>query len=154
MALSTVDIYNYLKHFQKKTIFKGVFACDDLPSNITLPAAFVVNLSGKNERGSHWISIYIDKLGTGYYFDSFALPINNRFISYFLKMHTKNVVINKTQLQHVTSNKCGKYCCIFIISKLYEDEHQFLLKRFSKNLKLNDIVVDHLYNYLKSRITI
>lgn len=154
MALSTVDIYNYLKHFQKKNIFKGVFACDDLPNNISLPAAFVVNLSSKKERGSHWIGIYIDKFGTGYYFDSFALPVNNRFISCFLKMHTKNVIINKTQIQHVSSNKCGKYCCMFIISKLFEEKHRFLLNRFSKNLKLNDIVVDHLYTNLKNRSSI
>lgn len=45
MALTSIDISHLINPFQRCDIFKGVYACDMLPKKISLPAAFVVNLS-------------------------------------------------------------------------------------------------------------
>lgn len=64
MALTSIDINHFVQPFKKSNIFKGVFASDRLPSKFTLPAAFVINLSTHNSRGTHWVALYIKKTDT------------------------------------------------------------------------------------------
>lgn len=119
MSLNTLDIYNVIMPYQKNGIFKGVFACDDLPQRVTLPAAFVINLSEKHTLGSHWVSLFIDIYGKAYYCDSYGMPPDNLHIKNFIRMHSKSMNYNKKQLQHMNSMKCGKYACIFVVQSLY-----------------------------------
>lgn len=79
--MDTLSIIQFIRPYQQKNIFKGVFPCDALPNRFSLPAIFVVNLSKHNECGSHWVSVYINEYGIAYYFDSYGLVIRNRFIS-------------------------------------------------------------------------
>lgn len=140
-------------HVYKKSFFRGVFACDDLPRNFALPAAFIINLSKKSEAGSHWVALCIDRFGVAYYFDSFGLPPKNVFIKQFIKMHSKKLVFNKTQLQHITSSKCGKYCCVFVVVFLKNLSFPSLLRKFSLNLSINEIIIERLFNYYVRKTT-
>lgn len=149
--MDTVSISKYLAHHQKKNVFKGVFACDSLPFRFTLPAAFVINLSRHDEGGSHWVAIYISEIGIAYYFDSFGLDVKNTFIRAFLKFHSKKIVYNNKQLQHITSNKCGKFCCVFIANILKNIPIQRFLNKFGINLLINDFIIENMYNYLKKK---
>lgn len=149
--MDTLSINNFIKSYQKCNIFKGVFACDTLPRRITYPAAFVVNLSKHNESGSHWIAIYISEDKRAYYFDSFGFGINNTFIDSFLNQHSIHIAHNRKQLQHITSNKCGRFCCVFIVSLLNDVSIRTFLNRFSINLFINDIVIENMYTFLKKR---
>jgi len=57
-------------------IFRGVFARDQL-ENVSLdryPIAFVVNTDKSSGPGEHWVAIFIDQNGRGYYFDSYGRP--------------------------------------------------------------------------------
>lgn len=130
-------------------IFKGVFACDTLPSKISCPAVFIVNLSRKNEAGSHWVSIYMNQNSECYYFDSFGFPPKNKFIIMFLKKHAKRIYYNKRQIQHITSIKCGKYCCLFCICVLKHSAIGHFIQKFSQNLYVNEIVVDQMFRNMK-----
>lgn len=89
MALTTSDILQIIDPFQKCNIFKGVFPCDELPKNFTLPAAFVINLSKHNSRGSHWVGLFIDKQRNAEYFDSFGFQPNQSEIIQFIKLKSK-----------------------------------------------------------------
>lgn len=147
--MNTIQISHYVNNYQRKNTFKGVFPCDNLPKKVILPALLIVNLSRKSEPGSHWISIFIDKQGKGYYFDSFGIPPRNKYVKLFMKMHSKSVYYNRNQLQHITSSKCGKYCCVFAVSILkFRTINQFLIK-FSKNLFVNEIMIEKMYGNLK-----
>lgn len=145
--MNTVSINQFVKPFQRKRIFKGVFASNQLPSNFSLPALFIVNLSPSSQPGTHWISLYIDKMGTALYFDSFGLPPRNTIILRFLKMHSKKSMYNKKQVQHLSSIKCGRFACVFAVSVLRDIDLSPFFARFSNNLKINDIVVEGIYNY-------
>lgn len=149
--MDTFTIIKVVKAYQKADIFKGVYPCDSLPSRFSLPAIFIVNLSPHNEPGSHWIAIYISSIRYAFYFDSFGFPVNNYHISRFLKKHSIRVSFNKTQLQHVTSNKCGKFCCGFAITILKGGNISSFMNKFSKNLFVNDIVIENMYNYIKKK---
>lgn len=145
--MDSTAIIRYVKPFQRKRIFKGVFACNQLPAVFSLPALFIINLSPSSQPGSHWVSLYITARGTAFFFDSFGLPPRNIDILRFVKLHSKKLIHNKKQLQHLSSIKCGRFACVFVVSVLRVGGVKLFFDKFSKNLKINDIVVEELYNY-------
>lgn len=147
--MDTFSINSVIKPFQKHKIFKGVFPCDSLPSHFSLPAIFVINLSPHTEGGSHWVAAYISDNRFAYYFDSFGLPIRNRYILSFLERHAERITHNKSQLQHIASNKCGKFCCAFALAILKNCSIPSFMSKFSKNLFVNDIIVENMYKYME-----
>lgn len=149
--MDTISIREYIRPYQRQNIFKGVFPCDSLPTNFSLPAVFVINLSPHNEPGTHWIALYISRNGDAFYFDSFGMKPSNFHIIAFLKMHTKTVDFNRKQLQHLSSNKCGQFCCVFIVSVLKNCSINSLISRFGLNLFVNDFIVENMYKYLEMK---
>lgn len=147
--MNTIAIREFIKPYQRSNIFKGVYPCDALPTSFRLPAAFVVNLSPHDEPGTHWVALYISECGYAYYFDSFGMKPTNFHIIAFLRMHSKRVDYNKNQLQHITSNKCGRFCCVFIVNALKRNSIRSFISRFGINLYVNDIIVENMYKYLK-----
>lgn len=147
--MDTISIREYIRPHQRQNVFKGVFPCDSMPHSFRLPAAFVINLSQHDEPGTHWVALYISETGSAYYFDSFGVKPSNFHINAFIKAHAKNVVYNMKQLQHITSNKCGRFCCVFIVLVLKNLSIITFLNRFGVNLYVNDMIVENMYNYLK-----
>lgn len=146
--MDSFSINNVVKPYQRSNIFKGVFPCDSLPNHFSLPAIFVINLSPHTEAGSHWVATYITVDRCAFYFDSFGLPIKNICIFRFIKKHANWIDHNKNQLQHITSNKCGKFCCVFAIAILKNCSLSSFMSKFSKNLFVNDFVIENMYKYL------
>lgn len=150
--MDTFSIIRTIKPHQRQNIFKGVYPCDLLPVRFSLPAIFVINLSPHNEGGSHWVSIFISSNRIAFYFDSFGFGVKNTYIIRFLKKHSRKVDYNKHQLQHIRSIKCGQFCCVFAISILKNCTISSFMSKFSKNLFVNDFVIENMYNYLKKNI--
>ena len=70
--LSTIDIHRLMK---SKREFVGVFSIDRLPRTIlTRPASLIVNLDEAFKPGSHWVAIYLPKIGPAIYMDPFGSP--------------------------------------------------------------------------------
>lgn len=147
MALTNLDILHIIDPFQKSGIFKGVFPCDELPKKFTLPAAFVINLSKHNSRGSHWIGLFINKDRKAEYFDSFGFQPNQSEIIRFIKLNSKEYSFNNKQIQHISSNKCGKFVILFILAKMYNKNFGEILEKFSSNLGVNEVVIENLFHY-------
>ena len=52
------------------------------------------------------------------------------------------------QLQHISSNTCGKYVAVFLIYKILKGGSLNIFKKiFNKNTYINDILINKLYNY-------
>lgn len=149
--MNTLEIIKYVEQYKKNGIFKGVFACDDLPDAFDAPAAFIINLSRKSEIGSHWVALYIDIYGNAYYFDSFGVPPKNKDIIFFIRLHAKKIKINDKQLQHISSTKCGQFCCGFIVTVLTKKPISNFVSKFSSNLYVNDIIIDQIYKYFERK---
>lgn len=149
--MDAISIRAYIEPYQRQNIFKGVFPCDSMPNSFRLPAIFVINLSQHNEPGTHWVALYISVGGNAIYFDSFGLKPSNRHIDTFMKRHAKHVIYNKKQLQHISSNKCGRFCCVFAVAILKNCTIDNFLSRFGMNLYVNDITVENMYTYLKAK---
>lgn len=145
--MNSSTIKRFVTPFQRRGVFKGVFACNQLPNMFSLPALFIINLSPSSQPGSHWVSLYIDERGSAFYFDSFGMPPRNSDIIRFMRLHSKKSVYNRKQLQHLSSIKCGRFACVFVISILRGAGFKSIFDKFSNNLKINDIVIEGLYNY-------
>ena len=64
--MHNIEITNYFKYEPR---FNDVFSRNNLP--IIIDGAYVINLDGKNSKGTHWVSLFIDR-NTAVYFDSFG----------------------------------------------------------------------------------
>lgn len=149
MALTNLDILQIIDPFQKSGIFKGVFPCDMLPKRISVPAGFIINLSNHNSRGSHWVALYINEHREAEYFDSFGFPPRQKEIIQFIKLNSRSLSFNNKQIQHISSNKCGKFVILFILTKMYRKNFEEILEKFSSNLGVNEIVIEDLFKYFK-----
>lgn len=147
--MNTLELRDFLNKFQRNNIFKGVFACDTIPTNFSLPAAFIINLAPISDPGTHWVALYIDINGTCEYFDSYGLKPTNKYIMYFIKFHCKSININNVQLQHINSRVCGMYSALYIVYKLKKKSMDEYCNKFCKNTFVNDIVVQNLFSYFK-----
>ena len=135
--MDTISIKNFLKNY---TCFKGVFPSDRLPYRADLPLHIIVNTDPSNKPGQHWVCVSIDKLGRGYYFDSFGLPPMVNEIEKFLNQRAvKGWKFNKLKIQNALSSTCGNYCVLYIIFKCVGISQTTFLKQFVRNSKQNDI---------------
>lgn len=98
--------------------FAGVFPSDRIPIIRNLPCAIVLNTDKHNEKGSHWLAIYIQDEKTLEFFYSFGLPPETygEDITRFVKKYPR-IQWNKTTLQSLTSNVCEQYCIFFIVKR-------------------------------------
>ena len=65
--LNNIEITNY---FNDESRFNDVFSRNNLPR--IKDGAYVISLDDKNSKGTHWVSLFIDKNLT-IYFDSFVI---------------------------------------------------------------------------------
>ena len=100
--------------------FSGVFPCDKIPAIQKFPSVMVVNTDKHNEKGTHWLAVYIQDKKTLEFFYSYGFPpvTYGEDITRFVKMYPR-IRWNTTSLQSLTSNVCGQYCIFFIIKRCH-----------------------------------
>ena len=71
-------------------IFIGVFARDEIPTQLTTPCCFVVNTHPRKYPGQHWLAFYFDNDEMCEFFDSYGnSPRYFNFINYIKKTANK-----------------------------------------------------------------
>jgi hypothetical protein len=105
--MDTITIIKLLKKFK---CFQGVYPLDKIKPFKKRPIAIIVNTDKSNEPGEHWVSIFIDKNGSGEYFDSFGLPpLHDELIEYLNINCANGWRFNPIALQSDDSTTCGHY---------------------------------------------
>ena len=119
-GLSNIFLTNYIQPRCK--YFVGVFSSDDLPSDpLELPCCLIANLSKRNQKGSHFVAMYIDEKNQLYYLDSFGFlpPIWNKCLMKFLppwiEKNTFKSILSHS-IQDFRSLFCGWYVAAFCLS--------------------------------------
>jgi len=142
-----MDTHEIIEFFRKKLPNKNVFvlASNKLPAKFSLPIGIVLNLSPSTESGSHWVGIYINELAHATYFCSYGERALIKEVQWFLKKNCKSVNYNRKQLQSPTSNVCGLYAAIFIYSAFNDVTLKNLLRPFTFNFKLNDVIIRQMF---------
>ena len=118
-GLSNLLLIDYIRPRCKN--FIGVFSVDTLPSNrLVLPCCLITNLSKSNEKGTHFVAIYISSKNQLFYFDSFGFlpPIWNKPLLHFLKPWLENdqfQIVLYHPIQNFNSLFCGWFCAAFCL---------------------------------------
>lgn len=141
--MNTFQIENALRGLNAKTV--GVFAADRIPISLSFPSAIIINTQEHWKSGQHWVALYINKFGYGFYFDSYGLP---PYISYHvdrIKKNCKRYDWNQNQLQGYDTKVCGQYCVVFLYYMQEGKSIKNFNKLFSNSYKENDKLVIKLY---------
>ena len=134
--MNTVQILQAIEQLPARTV--GVYPADKIPLVLTKPTAIVVNNEDHTKPGSHWLAIYINEFGHGFYFDSFGLPPYVVHHLHRLQRNTSYYTWNVQQLQDWTSNVCGHYCVNFLYHMSYGHCFDSFLRLFTDNRMYND----------------
>ena len=119
-----------------KKIFIGIFARDELPTNIKYPSCFIFNTKPRNHSGEHWLALYFDEKGNAFFFDSYGNHPSAFNMETYLNKFSNSWTYNKIRIQG-NSSYCGYYCIIFLLLKARLKSHIFF-RYFNKNYYLND----------------
>ena len=138
--LNNKDLYP-ISNFKINKILKndknyiGTFSKDNVPI-LKNNQSTIVNLADSNKNGTHWIAMKFinNKL---FYFDSYGIP----FIPDIIKKQYKKIITNIYRIQSIDSNKCGKFCIMFIKANIQNESDyiKFLLQFHKNNFEKNDI---------------
>ena len=109
--MDTMQILCTLRNIK---LFLDVYASDLLPRSINKTCTILVNANPHTEGGSHWLAIhYRPKSSSAYYFDSYVIVPLLPDIQALLRGKCTTWDHKGRQLQGLTSEVCGKYCCLF-----------------------------------------
>jgi len=127
----------------KNCEFIGTFARDEIPIIKKRPCSFIINTDLKNQKGEHWVGLYIGENNEAFYFDSFGLPPYHKEISDYINNNSNQVRFSTVTLQTPSqfSVTCGHYCIIFIIFMSKGHSFDDLIALFTRNTFLNDMIV-------------
>ena len=108
-------------------IVLGSFPTDMLPRSVTQSGLVIINADPHTEKGTHWLAVHcLSKSSSAYFFDSYGIVPLVPDVAAFIRRNCTVWDYNRRQLRGLTSNICGKYCCVFA---LYMDRG-FTAKQF------------------------
>ena len=142
---SSEQLKNKLKNLDS---FIDVVPCDRIPQLNKFPASLIINTDKHDEKGEHWVAIYISNRNIGYYFDSYGLPPLNREIEVFLNQYTNGWKYNSQTIQGLNSTKCGQFSVLFILLKTIGFTFQQITNLFTNDFYKNDIIVQKIFDVL------
>ena len=109
-----------LTNFEMQEYFKDKSRYNDVCSRNNLPklknGAYVINLDGSKNTGTHWVVIFIKK-DKVIYFDSFGFEYIPKEIMEIIKyssLGNKNIKTRIFRIQNNNSIMCGYFCILFI----------------------------------------
>lgn len=141
--MNTLEILQALHHLSVR--HAGVYPADRLPRVWTRSTAIVANTDEHDRAGQHWVAFYIDKHGTGTYFDNYGLPpLDSRFL-HRLRRNSTTHRWNITPLQGMLSQTCGQYCCVFLYFMCSGYNFNRFLNLFTDDYERNDRVIVKLF---------
>ena len=99
---------------------------------------YVLNLHGKKTKGTHWVSLFIDR-NTAVCFDSFGIEYIPQEV--LNKVRDKSITLNIFRIQDNESIMCGFYCIALIEymlagKSLLDYTNLFSLNQCTKNDKM------------------
>lgn len=146
--MNSSEIHNILSRDPiSARYFAGVFPSDKIPAIKQFPSTMVLNTDKHDEKGTHWLAVYIQDNNTLEFFDSYGLPPEayGKDITRFTKKY-KRFSYNNVALQSLTSNVCGQYCIYFIIRRSQGLCMKFIIQQLTG--KKNDF---RMFQFIKKR---
>ena len=146
MSAHPLTNFEIIKYYENESILNGVYSRDNLPNKIK-DGAYVINLDGYSDIGTHWIALYVKNKDITY-FDSFGGEHIPKEIKAFIK--NKNIKTNIFRIQAYDSIMCGYFCIRFINfmfkgKTLTEYTNLFSPSDFTKN---DNVILNYFMKYV------
>ena len=94
--------------------FQGVFSYDTLPRHVTsYPASYIVNTDKEQDRGEHWVALFLENEAVAEVYDSYGRKPYGR-IKTFAGNNARVVKHNNHWFQGPLATTCGMYCVYFL----------------------------------------
>ena len=124
-----------------KKIVLGVFARDQIPdSRSSTPYGFIFNTDSSDQKGTHWLAVFIDANNKGEFFDSYGHSPNYYNIPIQLNYNSK-------MLQSHYSNVCGHYCLYYLLNRCRNVSMNSIVNVFGNKYDENDsFVMEYIEN--------
>jgi len=111
-----MDILQILSTLRYVNSSLDVYFSDLLPRSITKTCSVIVNSDPHTKGGSHWLAVHFrPKSSYAYYFVSNGIVPFVPDILDFVQRNCATWDRNGRQLQSLTSDVYGKYCCLFAL---------------------------------------
>lgn len=112
--LTTRDIFRMM---HRRRDFGGVYPINRIPIPLLrTPKGIVVNMDKSWGPGTHWVAVYLPKIGPAYYFDPFGGYPPDEIIIFMERNSKFGWIYNKKKMQGNLSSLCGLYCVKFLKS--------------------------------------
>ena len=137
--------------------YLGTICRDEINSKIlqrvdhnTKKLCFIMNTSNKNQQGTHWQALYVDKSGSKSieFYDSFGRAISDDLIkdlkpiiSILNPVTLLKIKSNKIIQQNSATSNCGWFCCQFLMRRLNGVTFSEA-SGYDDRVKINDSVAD------------
>ena len=147
--MDTLQILRVLKKLQIPSY--GVFPVDKIPKALGRPAGIIANTDDHKHYGSHWVALFVNKIGHGVFFYSYGMPPKVHVFQDRLRKNTITYTWNTKQLQSFNSKVCGQFCIMFLyyMNKGYSLNN--FRNLFTTNQHKNDLIVTRFYNKIKQK---
>ena len=139
--LTGSEISSFLR---KARNFGGVYSIDNLPTIISKPSSFIINLDASHKPGSHWTAVAFSTR-SAIYFDSYGRPPPDEILT-FIERNSRQYEYSKLKYQGNDSTACGYFCMLFVSMA---NKRAFFKLLKDCNHKANDHVI---YKKLKTLI--
>ena len=103
--------FDIQKYYQNESRFNGVYSRDNLPK--IKDGAYVTNLDGYSDIGTHWVALYVSRANDITYFDFFGVVNIPKEIQTFTG-RIWSIKINVFGIEAYDSIICGYFCIVFI----------------------------------------
>ena len=134
--------------FSGEKKFKGVFAADSIPLEITR-GGIIVNTDKRSEPGENWVAIYYNGDGSCEYWDGFGLPpIVPEIILHITRTAPDGCYFNSRPVQEMTSDSCGPYCITYLTYKFSGKSMFEFVSEFCLHPSHNERKIEKLYGNL------
>jgi len=111
-----MDTLQILCTMRNVNSYLDVYASDLLPRSITKTCINTVNSDPHTEGCLHWLAVYFRTISLrAFHFDSCGIVSFLLDILAFIRRNRTTWDLKKRQLPGLTSDVCGKYCCLLAL---------------------------------------
>ena len=90
----------------------------------------------------HWVSVYIDHMRRGEYFDSFGMHPTVQHFETFLNNNCTKWLCNTMPIQDVMSDACGYHCVFYAVHRCIGFELNTIINMYTKDVLFNDYIAE------------
>ena len=149
--MNNQEIDNLMRNYLPSANWGGIYPSDKIPISICRRCNYgiICNTQNSNQKGEHWIAIYLPKSGIAEYFDSFGGPPNVEEFSSFLE--NGEFVYHTQQIQSAKGITCGHHCVFFLFCRFIGIEYHTIISFYEKDMSINDHFVFEFVNKMKKK---